>query len=317
MAKTSTRSDRTRRTTVGDDAVPAKLPRTRAAAKTGSAPKRKPAAKSKAKPEPKRVPRQNPAGAERLTKTPSVRRSASSAKAPADRDVKHAARSPEPHEGRAAEPAESALRSARTPRGRSLTSSERDRRFNLILQTACLKAGSAAAVTAITSKIPLLGRLAPVLVGSVTETMALGRIQQQLVRDTLDLYDLQLSELEERGVILLASAGNLGAQQLSRQMVEQLTRQLGGRYLKLIASRALPLAGLVGEIAGAIASTYTVGKRAQVLCNLPGTGARNLGELLRGMTGIDQKRLLSWSVEALKLSLAPFRSVLALLPGGR
>jgi hypothetical protein len=31
---------------------------------------------------------------------------------------------------------------------------------------------------------------------------------------------------------------------------------------------------------------------------------------LRGLTGIDQRRLLSWSGEALKLALAPFRSVL-------
>jgi len=186
-----------------------------------------------------------------------------------------------------------------------------------LLQTACLKAGSSAAVTAITSKVPLLGRLAPVLLGSMKETLALGRIQQQLVRDTLDLYDLDLSELEERGVILLATAGNFGAEQLSRQMVEQLTRQLGGRYLSLIATRALPLASLVGEIAAAIASTYTVGKRAQVLCSLPGTGARNLSDLLRGLTRIDQRRLFSWSGEALKLALAPFRSVLSLIPGGR
>jgi hypothetical protein len=191
------------------------------------------------------------------------------------------------------EPAESAAepRSASAREARKQSAAERDRRFNLLLQTACLKAGSAAAVTTITGKVPLLAKLAPVLVGSVTETLALGKIHHQLVRDTLDLYDLELSELEERGVILLATAGNLGAQQLSKTMAEQIVQQLGGRYLRPIA--------------------------AQVLCNLPGTGARNLGDLLRGLTGIDQRRLFSWSGEALKLALAPFRSVLSLIPGAR
>lgn len=195
------------------------------------------------------------------------------------------------------------------------TAAERDRRFNLLLQTACLKAGSAAAITAITNRLPLLARLAPMLLGTVTEAMALGRIHQQLVRDILDVYDLDLTELEERGVILLATAANLGAQQLSKTMVEQIVKQLGGRYLRPIAARALPLASLVTEIATAIASTYTVGKRAQVLCSLPGSGARNLADLLRGLTGIDQHRLFSWSGEALRLALAPFRSVLSLIPG--
>jgi hypothetical protein len=210
-----------------------------------------------------------------------------------------------------------AKRAARVRENAALSASERDRRFNLMLQTACLKAGSAAAITAITSKVPLLGRIAPTLVGNVNEAMALGRIHQQLVRDILDLYDLELTELEERGVILLSTAANLGAQQLSQQMVEQIVKQLGGRYLRPIAARALPLASLVTEIAGAIASTYAVGKRAQVLCNLPGSGARNLGDLLRGLTGIDQRRLFSWSGEALKLALMPFRGVMSMIPGTR
>jgi hypothetical protein len=220
-------------------------------------------------------------------------------------------RKPEPEP----DPSIEAPRAAREPR--RLTPAERERRFNLLLQTTCLKAGSAAAITAITAKVPLLGRFAPALIGTVTETMALGRIHQHLVREIIDLYDLDLSELEERGVILLATAGSLGAQQLSKAMTEQIVKQLGGRYLQLLATRALPIASLMSEIAAAIASTYAVGKRAQALCNLPGTGARNLGELLRGLSGIDQRRLFSWTGEALKLALAPFRSVLALLPGGR
>lgn len=192
----------------------------------------------------------------------------------------------------------------------ALSTGQRDRRFNLLLHTACLKAGTAAAFSSITAKVPLLGRLAPVLLGSITDAVSLPSLQKSLVRDVLELYALDLSEAEERGVILLATGANLGAQTLSEQMVQQILAQFGTGYLRLVTTRMLPLASIATDIAAAIATTYMVGKRAQVLCSLPGTGARNLGELLRGLSVIDQRRLYVWSGEALRLALRPFRSVL-------
>ena len=190
------------------------------------------------------------------------------------------------------------------------TPAERERRFNLLLQTACLKAGTASAVGTITRKVPLLSKLAPKLFGDDSEAFSLGRLQHELVRDVIALYDLELSELEERGVILLASAVTENAQALPRQLAERIVTQLGGRYLQPVASRILPLASLVTDIAGAISGTYAVGKRAQALCNLPGSG--NLGDLLRGLSGIDERKLFAWSGEALKHALLPLRGVMAL-----
>jgi len=199
---------------------------------------------------------------------------------------------------------------------RPMSATDRERRFNLIVQTACLKAGTAAAISTITRKVPFLGKLAPVVLGSMAETVALGKIQQQLVRDILALYELELTEPEERGVILLATAANIGAQQLSKRTVEQLIKQFAGLLYRPVLARVLPIAALVTEIAASVASTYAVGKRAQALCMLPGTGVRNLGELLRGLSGIDQVRLFKWSGEALNMAIKPFRGALsALIPG--
>lgn len=203
-------------------------------------------------------------------------------------------------------------------RPRPLSAPDRERRFNLILQTACLKAGTAAAITTITRKVPLLGKLAPVVLGSMAETVALAKIQKQLVREILELYELELTEAEEQGVILLATAANIGAQQLSKRTVEQLIKQFAGLLYRPVLARVLPIAALVTEIAASVASTYAVGKRAQALCLLPGTGVRNLGELFRGLSGIDQTRLFKWSGEALNLAIKPFRGVLsAIIPGLR
>jgi len=192
----------------------------------------------------------------------------------------------------------------------AVTAAERDRRFNLLLQTACLKAGSAASVKTVTRKVPLLMKMAPNLLGEANESLSLGKLQHDLVRDVIALYDLELTELEERGVILLATAVTESTAALPRQMAERIVAQFGGRYLQPVASRILPLANLVTDSAGAIAATYAVGKRAQALCNLPGIG--NLGDLLRGLSGIDERRLLAWSGEALRHALLPLRGVLAL-----
>jgi uncharacterized protein (DUF697 family) len=251
---------------------------------------------------------------------PKPSRRASVAVKSAAKDAKPKARpKPKPATKRAPRAAPTAeAEPAERPRPRPLSASDRERRFNLIVQTACLKAGTAAAISTITRKVPLLGKLAPVVLGSMAETVALGKIQQQLVREILELYELELTEPEERGVILLATAASIGAQQLSKRTVDELVSRLGGMLYRPVLARILPLASMGTEIAASVASTYAVGKRAQALCLLPGTGVRNLGELLRGLSGIDQTLLYKWSAEALGLAIKPFRGALsALIPGLR
>ena len=200
----------------------------------------------------------------------------------------------------------------------TLSPKQRESRFNLLVRTACLKAGTAAAIATISRRVPFLGRLAPVILGSMGETIALTKIQQQLVKDIITLYGVELSELEEKGVILLATAANVGAKQLSKATADQLVKQLGGVLYRPVLARILPLAAVGTEIAAAVASTYAVGRRAQALCKLPGTGARDLSDLLRGLSGIDKTRLFKWSGEALSLALKPFKGALtALIPGFR
>lgn len=244
--------------------------------------------------------------------------SASKARAkPAEKSTRSTPAKAPAKRGKAARPAQPTT-PVEIPARRELTESERERRFNLLLQATCLKAGTAAAIATITRRVPFLGRLTPVILGSVGETLALTKIQQQLVKDIIGLYEVELTDLEERGVILLATAANVGAKELSKATVNQLVKQLGGVLYRPVLARVLPLAAVATEISAAVASTYAVGKRAQALCKLPGTGAKDLSDLLRGLSGIDQSKLFKWSAEALGLALKPFRSALsALVPGLR
>lgn len=180
----------------------------------------------------------------------------------------------------------------------------------MLLHTTCLKAGTSAAASAITTRVPLLNRIAPALVGSRLEGMGVARIQQQLVLDVLELYGLDLSEQERQGVVLLATAATVDADALSRRTVEDLVDRLGAPLGRPILDRMLPLTRMLGDNAAAIASTYAVGRRAQALCRLSGSGARDLGELFGTITGIDRRQLIDWSTEAASLALKPLRAAL-------
>jgi hypothetical protein len=280
---------------------------------------RKPAATHTRKAAPSKA--ADPAGAKPAARKRVTSKTQAAGKAPAARKRPALARKPAhaTRPGKTPRPQAPAVADAVTPQDlpkRRLTAAERERRFNLLLQTTCLKAGTAAAISAISSKVPLLGRLAPLVLGSVGETLVLAKVQEQLVRETIALYQLELSEPEERGVILLATAVNIGAQQISKETVEQLIEQVTGRLYQPLISRMLPLASVATEVAAAVASTYAVGKRAQALCRLPGTGARDLGELLRGMSGIDEIKLYKWTGDAFALAMKPFRGVLlSMVPG--
>ncbi len=201
--------------------------------------------------------------------------------------------------------------SSAAPKPRS--AAQRDAVFDTLARNACLKAGTAAAISSLTRRVPLLGRLAPTLLGPLAETVALAQVQKQLVAGIIELYEVELSDPEMRGVVLLATATNIGAQQLSKRSLDAILKQFGEGVIGTVAARVLPMATILAEITAAVASTYTVAKRAQALCKLPGTGAGNLADLLRGLSGIDQQRLLSWSGEAFRLALVPFKSVLGMM----
>lgn len=198
-----------------------------------------------------------------------------------------------------------------------LQDSERELRFSNALHSACLKSGAAAAVRALSGKLPLVGRLAPTVLGQIADPAALTRIQQQLVDETLSIYDIELGPTERQGVILIATAANVTAKEFSRGTLNRLVREVAGDIGSALLLRILPLAGLVAEVAAAIASTYSVGRRSQALSRFGQDGPKNLGELLRGLSGIDENRLLVWTNEALALALNPFRRAISgLMPFG-
>ena len=198
---------------------------------------------------------------------------------------------------------------------RPLTGEELDRRCLRLIHAACLKSGSGAIAGGLVEKVPMLGKLAPLLLGRLSDRDAPGQIQRRLVLDILTLYDIRLNELEERAVILLATAVGGSAREISQRSLEQLVERsgigrLGGSFGRPIISRLIPVASLASDGATTITATYAIGRRAQALCRIGNGQAQDLGELLHGLTGIDQRLLISWSGSAFRLAISPFRAAL-------
>lgn len=277
-----------------------------AAAKAGAA--KKPARKTQAEASPAAASASEPAPRKRAAKDPKKQAAAKPARAKA---ASPAARKAAPRKAAGSPKAKS--REVVAVSARPRTAAQREAAFDALVRAACLKAGTAAAISSLTRRVPVIGRLAPSVLGPLAETVALAQVQKTLVREIIALYGVELTEPEENGVILLATAANIGAQQLSKRSLEALVKQFGTGFVGEIAARVLPLASILAEVTASVASTYTIAKRAQALCRLPGTGAGNLADLLRGLSGIDQNRLLKWSGEAFRLALAPFKGVLGLV----
>ncbi|MEZ5465049.1 MAG: hypothetical protein R3F22_07490 [Lysobacteraceae bacterium] len=196
-----------------------------------------------------------------------------------------------------------------------LTGEELDRRCLRLIHAACLKAGSGAIAGGLIEKVPMLGKLAPLLIGKLSDRDAPAQIQRRLVLDILELHAIRLNELEERAVILLATAVGGSAREISQRSLELLVERsgisrLGGSLGRPIINRLLPVASLASDGATTITATYAIGRRAQALCRIGNGQAQDLGELLHGLTGIDQRRLISWSGSAFRLAISPFRAAL-------
>ena len=182
-----------------------------------------------------------------------------------------------------------------------------------LLRNACVRAGTAAAVGSLSARIPVLGWVAPSVLSIFTDKLSVKQIQDDLIRDLLAQAEAQFTLREQAAVALLARTAQIGTQQLSQRTLDALLRPLGNSGLAATLGRTLPMAAIAADILAAVASTWLVGQRTRAMCQLPGQQGTSATDVLSSLSGIDQKRLLGWSAEALKQVVLPLRSLLNLL----
>lgn len=174
----------------------------------------------------------------------------------------------------------------------------RDQLHNRLVYAKCLQAGTVGAVTGVTAIVPVVGRVAGVVLGSLADATVVTTLQAELVAETFVLYDFELPEQAERMAVVAVAATNFGATAVSAEVARSVAKQAGAWLGRGVARRALPIASIATSAAGNVGVTYLVGMRAQALCTMRDQPVDDWGDLLRGITSIDERKVMQWAGKA-------------------
>ena len=178
-----------------------------------------------------------------------------------------------------------------------------DAQFEALLRRKVTRAALTGALTAAIEAIPGLGRVLGFVFGEVLDAKFLTRVQRELVEDTFAVYSLKLpaalhGQLIERVQTMGASA-SIAGDVLVRGVLHRLAGRLGG----VVTRRFVPIAGIVSSAASNASVTYAIGKRAQAVAKWKDAPITGMPDVMRAFSGVDERRVLDWSVDAVKTSL--------------
>ena len=162
----------------------------------------------------------------------------------------------------------------------------------------CMQAGAVGAVTGVTSIVPVIGRVAGVVMGSLADATVVTTLQAELVAETFTLYDYDLPEHAEHMAVVAVAATNFGATAISAEVARNIAKGAAQFLGKNVARRALPIASIATSAASNVGVTYLIGMRAQALCTARDLPPDDLPDLLRQVTNIDERKLVEWAARA-------------------
>jgi uncharacterized protein (DUF697 family) len=162
----------------------------------------------------------------------------------------------------------------------------------------CMQAGAVGAVTGVTSIVPVIGRVAGVVMGSLADATVVTTLQAELVAETFTLYDYDLPEHAEHMAVVAVAATNFGATAISAEIARNIAKGAAQFLGKNVARRALPIASIATSAASNVGVTYLIGMRAQALCTARDLPPDDLPDLLRQVTNIDERKLVEWAARA-------------------
>ena len=193
----------------------------------------------------------------------------------------------------------------------------RDAQFVALLRRKCMRAATIGALTAAAESLPGFGKALGLVFGELLDVEMLAAVQRELVEETFQLYELELPAAVRdplvRKVQLAGSAASVAGDALARSLLHRAFGRIG----KMIAARAVPVAAVVSSALANATVTYAIGKRAQAVARLRESPIAGIPDALRAFTGVDERRIFSWSVAAAKDALGAVTSAVGRVAGAR
>ncbi|WP_347262233.1 hypothetical protein [Rudaea sp.] len=178
-----------------------------------------------------------------------------------------------------------------------------DAQFVALLRRKVTRAALTGALTAAIEAIPGLGRVLGFVFGEVLDAKFLTRVQRELVEDTFALYSLKLPATLHNELIVRVQTMGASASIAGDVLVRGVLHRLAGRIGGVVTRRFVPIAGIVSSAVANASVTYAIGKRAQAVAKWKDSPITGMPDVVRAFSGIDERRVLDWSVDAVKTSL--------------
>lgn len=176
----------------------------------------------------------------------------------------------------------------------------KDAEFMALLRRKCVRAASIGALTAGAEAIPGLGRALGFLFGELVDATVLSNVQRELVDDTFAIYGFKLTDSLKSTLIDKIHIVGAGASVTADTAIRAMLKRNLGRAGSLITSRIMPIAPIVTSALTNAIVTYAVGKRAQSIAKLDDGSIDGMPDILRALTGVDERRVYEWTMDAIR-----------------
>lgn len=179
-----------------------------------------------------------------------------------------------------------------------------DAQFLALLRRKCIRAASVGAMTAAAEAIPGLSQAFGLVFGELIDAQFLAAIQRELVEDTFALYGFKLPSSVHGMVVNKVQVFGAGAGIAGDALMRRGLQRTLGKLGSMVARRVAPVVSIVSSAFSNALVTYAIGKRAQAVARLRDAPLTGMPEVLRAFSGVDERRVYAWTIEAVNESFA-------------